>query len=905
MTHGILPSPALNEEESELDASQPTPQADKATAPRRSTAPKNRSAPFGHMLGVLLAAYAAWGTIDLPTATAGGYDFMDYLGAILQAGNLVVALPVFIMVLGFLNPGNLIVVPRNHVGKIYQPIGAAGSVQLMAFSLWKRGWKPVMKRQGLGYIPFAILLDIYYFPWPRVPSDQIGYIISNIGSPLKEGFRTAISMELAAYSDVRKFVDEAGELGIQRTILTPGFYGEIDPVGFTVITGDENGIYGYLADPDLNAKQEAGTLNWNDFGTFNGKTKEMFLPTVIKDDEQGLVTILDGESLPGGQLVHRFGGFQDILGMIEGDEANQYSKHIAQSRKIKESLDREAHIRLDIETRRRLLGDDKADEGLTLFTKAEVKRLEDELKGYQPGGANDAVALISAFGKKDDFGDFGMQEAAEWTTLLHQNYNAIDDIFRTGRKFEMHLSQKLLKAALDTKLELHNSFQDLAKYFNEDGKQGPQWDTLKPGRYNLNRFVVDVEAEARKVVPQGQVYVIKSDVGLTGEDITHRRFSFGQIVRPGFRGIWLVPLSPGTYRFNTRFLNAIPVPSSLVTYFYGKGSKALSLTPGEPALDAELGHITTITADGYNNVKLNIDVQVVFPAEAAAIIIATFGSVHDLVKGQLSARLSAFTIETVRKRKLEDLILLQVEVQKEIAVELAAIFNPMEIQVRAVLIQEISGVEEYTGIREEQILAGEQQKLLVAEAAVELARKDQMANAGEAAQAFELAMAKQDVEIADQTQQAIKKLFVEMAGVSGEAADQLRKQLVDGIGVHYLKRAVGDQGATLIKIMQFVKESGVDIVSKVQVGGGEQGTLLDAIIGGYLGKESSLKALDTWSKTREAEKVEARRRRDESQSKRPKDRSADQAGVAAPSSVEAQPTTKPAPEKPDTTTEKK
>gem|GEM_PF-5640915 len=951
------------------------------TPPRHGVAPIQRSALFRHFIGLALACLAAAWSLDALTFSplALQVHSLNELIELVLSPSLFEALFVFLLVLGLGDLGNFINTPRNHVAKIYQPFGLRGSQQLIAFSLVERGWKPVMKRQGWGWVPFSIFLDIYYFPWPRVPSDQIGYIISNIGKPLGPGRRTATSLPLddekqgevlheSPYRDVQRFINDGGELGIQRTVITPGFLKEIDPVAFTVITGDENGIYGYLTDPDLRAKQEAGTLNWRDFGNFASigspervarlkaeistleaerdkpevrserktaidvklvelqrelRETDIFLPTIIEDDEQGLVTILDGPTLRGGQLVHRFGGFEDIKAIIEkndtfkvaGKNITCYQKHIAASHSIKEALDRKAHLEKDIadreaelaeqgvtEERKKQIDADIAhyttmraqggiqtphqesiDRVITQLTaernrkavtperkakiEQELPELRKKLTEFTANVANDADKLIEAFGKKDGFGDFGEREAGEWRTLLNQNYNPIEDIFRTGRKFEMHLSQEILKAALDSTLELHDSFQNLRAYFINNGTQGPQWDTLKPGRFNHNRFVVAVKVVKRVVVPQGQVYVIKSDIGLTGEDITHRRFAFGQIVRPGFRGIWLATLPPGTYRFNTTFLHYIPVPTALVTLFWGKGTKALTLPPDNIALDSELGAVTTITADGYSNIKLNIDAQVVFPAEAAAIIIATFGSVHDLVKGQFSARLSAYTIEIVRTRTLEVLITKQIDVQKAITAELIKLFSPLEIQVRAVLIQEISGADEYLDLRQQQIIAHQQEILFNVEAKVEKARAEQMKNAGEAQQAFELAMAKQDVEIAGETQKAIAKLFQDTAGITGPAIEELRKQLLEGISVHYLKRAVGPEAATMIKVMQYVKESGVDIVSKVQVGG-EQGTLLDAIIGGYLGKASSISALDNWVNKSKIEKEAAKKRLEDAERKR-------------------------------------
>lgn len=907
--------PAERSTEPAAQSEQPTrDQSTSTTAGQNlATAPRPYSRTFGHSIGFVLAVILAAARIGINlSGQAANVTVWEHLWMQIQTvpfWNLCIFIVDFILLFGFLNPGNFIIVPAYHVAKLYQTIGTSGSAQIITYKPYETGWKPMMLLPGFNlrnYVPFSFIFNITLFPWVRVPSSGLAYIKSNTGAALPTGRRTAKALLLECYQNVLKFRKGEGQLDIQRTILTPGFFGPIDPIAFTVVTSAPNGIYGLLMDEGLNTKRTQGLLAWKDIPGFESRKESDFKPTAIPDGKQGLVTIRDGVPLSKGEIVHRFGGFKDIEDHLKKKKGPIDSYH-----EIKELLDKKGHLedeqrklerqvelrdkvverqtRLEAELSELESGSDEERAKRTKDQARQIKWLKEQIDSAieklawiekQPEkikGLEQEIAKLEVEKHienlekelQDPDGKLSLNDKRIIEGLQRLDYRASGDIFKTGRKFEMMLCQELLTKALASQLEKHNSYQDLDKFYNEGGaylgegskpyeggKQGPQWDTLPPGQYNLNRFVVDVEEKDLVVVREGTVRVIRAGVGLDSVDITHRRFSFGAIVRPGYKGIWLAPLTTGTYLFNTKYLKPITVPTALVTYFWGEGTKALTLEgedgkPGKP-LDQELKAIVTITKDGVKDVLLDVNMQAIFPAESAAILIASFGSVEDLVNGFIASKLSGLTVDVVRTRAIDELIGNQKEVEEEIIDLLKAEFAPFEIQVQAILILKISGADEYLDMRQRRVLALKEKEAVDAEAMVEAARIEQFKKAGEAQRAFEVAVSVSDKEIAKNTSEMVKTLFAETTTITGEAGDTLRNGLAEGVKLHYTKRAVGEKAAAAIQIVDKLTKSEQPFVSSVALG--DKGSIADALMGTLLKDGGVTDALEVFKKTIEEKK---------------------------------------------------
>src|SRR6266545_4659358 len=110
------------------------------------------------------------------------------------------------------------------------------------------------------------------FPWVQVPAGEIGVVISQLGRPLPIGAKSArYRPEFGNFTDLRTFLTNGGEKGVQRPVLTPG-----------------------------------------SFGLSESQLKVLVIAPQGDRDVVGLITALEGEPLASGDIASRLGGFADV-----------------------------------------------------------------------------------------------------------------------------------------------------------------------------------------------------------------------------------------------------------------------------------------------------------------------------------------------------------------------------------------------------------------------------------------------------------------------------------------------------------------------------------------------------------------------------------------------------------------
>jgi len=156
-------------------------------------------------------------------------------------------------------------------------------------------------------------------PWVQVPAGEIGVVIYQVGAPLPIGAKSAVYKKgFGNFTNIRKFVAEGGQKGVQRPVLPPGTSIPIHPVGFLVITRDR--VYGLPVSPELKKLVDrAGGLSAQSFGLHPEQLEVVRIePVPAKDqggktiDIVGIITVFEGEPLPSGDIASRLGGFVDI-----------------------------------------------------------------------------------------------------------------------------------------------------------------------------------------------------------------------------------------------------------------------------------------------------------------------------------------------------------------------------------------------------------------------------------------------------------------------------------------------------------------------------------------------------------------------------------------------------------------
>lgn len=177
------------------------------------------------------------------------------------------------------------------------------------------GYQADLLMPGLRF-KFCVTYAVTKHPWVLVPAGQIGVVLAQVGHSLPIGAKSAVYRpEFGNFSDVRVFLEKGGEKGVQRPVLAPGTLAPLHPVAFIVITKPQ--VYGVPVSSDLRAARSRGTLNFTSFGLEERQldvTRIAPRPTEAGKviDMIGIVTALDGQPLPAGDIASRLGGFADI-----------------------------------------------------------------------------------------------------------------------------------------------------------------------------------------------------------------------------------------------------------------------------------------------------------------------------------------------------------------------------------------------------------------------------------------------------------------------------------------------------------------------------------------------------------------------------------------------------------------
>jgi len=156
---------------------------------------------------------------------------------------------------------------------------------------------------------FILLYAVEKYPWVQIPAGQIGVVIAQVGAPLPTGAKSAVyRAEFGQFADLRDFVTNGGQKGVQRPVLSPGTTLPIHPVGFLVITKDR--VFGVPVSPEY----LKGPLRPESFGL---RPSDLDVVRIERDhndqrDMVGIITALEGDPLSSGDIASRLGGFEDI-----------------------------------------------------------------------------------------------------------------------------------------------------------------------------------------------------------------------------------------------------------------------------------------------------------------------------------------------------------------------------------------------------------------------------------------------------------------------------------------------------------------------------------------------------------------------------------------------------------------
>lgn len=188
------------------------------------------------------------------------------------------------------------------------------------------GYQAEMLMPGLRF-KLCLVYAVTKHPWVQVPAGQIGLVIAQVGESCPMGAKSAVfKTEFGNFSNLKVFVEQGGQKGVQRPVLPPGTLAPIHPVAFLVITKPE--VFGVPVATDLSVLAHSkGRLTHHAFGLEENQlevTRISPRPTeggkVV--DMIGIVTTLEGQPLPAGDIASRLGGFADVA-EVEAGEGDQ------------------------------------------------------------------------------------------------------------------------------------------------------------------------------------------------------------------------------------------------------------------------------------------------------------------------------------------------------------------------------------------------------------------------------------------------------------------------------------------------------------------------------------------------------------------------------------------------------
>lgn len=227
--------------------------------------------------------------------------------------------------------------------------------------------------------------------------------------------------------------------------------------------------------------------------------------------------------------------------------------------------------------------------------------------------------------------------------------------------------------------DFHNNFQDTEKFLRAGGYRGRQYQVLADGSYYLNRLFATVELVNKTVIEVGTVGVVVSYTGRRGVDQSGEGYRHGELVDPGYRGVWTTPLLPGKYAFNTYAGKIVAVPT---TNFVLKWTKEQS---GPHRLDENLSEISLITRDAFEPL-LPLSVVVHIDYRKAPLVVQRFGDIKKLVEQTLDPMVSAYFKNIAQTKTLIQLLQERSDIQEKSGDEMRTKFEGYSLELQEVLI---------------------------------------------------------------------------------------------------------------------------------------------------------------------------------------------------------------------------
>ena len=388
----------------------------------------------------------------------------------------------------------------------------------------------------------------------------------------------------------------------------------------------------------------------------------------------------------------------------------------------------------------------------------------------------------------------------------------------------------------------HNKFQDPDKFLKADGFRGRQLQVLVEGTYYVNRLFATVEMIQKTVIEVGNVGVVVSYTGETGEDLSGAAYRHGELVSRGKRGVWEEALLPGKYAFNTYAGKVVAVPTTNFIL------KWIRNQVGAHKFDENLSEVSLITKDAFEP-SLPLSVVVHIDYKKAPLVIQRFGDIKRLVEQTLDPMVAAYFKNIGQTRTLIQLLQERSDIQKIASSEMQEKFRHYNLELEEVLIGTPSSPENDTQI--ETILTQLRSRQIAAEQIETYDRQEKAAvkerelREAESRAQMQTSMTQAELNIEIQSnqgkadyQRSIQQAAQIRALAEAEAEKVARIGIAQALATEEQVRAYGGPQfqvtqQVLNRFSEAVQQSKVDVVPRVVVGAskdGGTGNVMEALL---------------------------------------------------------------------------
>jgi uncharacterized membrane protein YqiK len=388
----------------------------------------------------------------------------------------------------------------------------------------------------------------------------------------------------------------------------------------------------------------------------------------------------------------------------------------------------------------------------------------------------------------------------------------------------------------------HNKFQDPDKFLKAGGFRGRQLQVLVEGTYYVNRLFATVEMIQKTVIEVGNVGVVVSYTGATGEDLSGKEYRHGELVARGQRGVWEEALLPGKYAFNTYAGKVVSVPTTNFIL------KWISSQSGAHKFDENLTEVSLITKDAFEP-SLPLSVVVHIDYQKAPLVIQRFGDIKRLVEQTLDPMVAAYFKNIGQTRTLIQLLQERSDIQKIASQEMKEKFKHYNLELEEVLIGTPSSPADdvqietiLTQLRSRQIAEeqvetyGRQEKAAVKER--ELREAESRAQMQTNMTQAELNIQIQSNQGKAEYQRSIQQAAQIRALAEAEAEKVARIGIAQALATEEQVRAYGGPQfqvtqTVLNRFAEAIQQSKVDVVPRVIVGANKEngsGNIMEALL---------------------------------------------------------------------------